>query len=607
MRLRALCSGGAMSPPARWGLVALLGGGLMACTPAPSMFPRADSSAPDAAMMDASSVPADAGPGRSPAEVVAGCRALELCDLECDRTRYAWANQPECVDDALCQRSVEAAYTACYDDCVVLHGSGAVEAAYTDYRGCLERFRLGRGRRDRARVDWTFQVADRLCFHGNCAEIITACHGPPEGPVASVCGPATAEQELDCAGVMGCVDGCPQCCAAQCPGGAFPPALGCRARCERACTLACEAGARDDDIRRHYRQVASCWAAHQTHCGRVIEACAAGGLPPAEGPECGDQLFEDPEGACDRYLEWVLGCFRDGEFCGVSDEGIISALDIHVRSNCRSDLAQRCTVCSFESCDDAADLVFGIDVYDPGGAPELALDCLPSSRLCRQLLPVSHGDFARTCLPCRADADCADSPTPRCDDGRCRICSTVECLANSQVCHSERGCVPCDQNAPCPGAGECVEGRCIQCDPVGQRGCRTPDRALCGETGVCEPCQADAHCRGFRNRGSPYCVDGVCQDCQPGTREGCGADPGAPVCRVGADGPECTPCERDDECGAACDEGECVACQAADDCVDPLRPVCSLESRTCRPCARDAECREAEGGALRVCLGGRCM
>ena len=552
-----------------------------ACTADPSVYPRAEAPNPDPVEEDASAPPADAAPPLSPGQVVPPCRNLELCDAECEYIRRGWTVEV-CGEADACVRAADVAYAACYGTCVDLYGAGGqVEAAYLDYRACLVTYALGREHSlghaiGLGHVDATYyQAVDLVCLHDDCGPAIAACRGDIIAP----------DGDLDCAGISACVEACPDDCEARCPGagaawrplpapdagaaqpdGVFPLVLGCRAACERRCTHACEARARDPMDLRAYWSMWSCLANYRTqHCDPFVARCANGGASGDEGVSC-DNLDADPAGACGQAIDWMTTCFDDPAFCGAADPARLAELMEGVTTGCQATLAERCDICRLESCDQAVDYVFGVDVYSAsdvmGGLLRgTSVACRPGSRLCREVLPANHAQYDRLCAQCATDDDCAGSPHPRCEDGLCKACTRADCLAQGHACHRTRGCVACDEANVCGGDALCVEARCVACDHARRFGCSSPEAARCDPDGACVPCVANDDCRGFP--AAPYCADGACRAQE---------------------------CESTAECG------------------DPLRPVCDADASACRPCAAHAECPagEADNAGPR-CLGGCCV
>lgn len=208
-------------------------------------------------------------------------------------------------------------------------------------------------------------------------------------------------------------------------------------------------------------------------------------------------------------------------------------------------------------------------------------------------------------------------------------------------CDKEQPLPSCSEETPCD-VGECVEGYCQMCNPMGHAGCGA-EEAVCQDKGsdgnalyVCEMCDNDAECAANANAEvGDYCVEGRCVDCRPaGELTGqAGCDAGAPRClpegvcgpcdevtqdgcegdKPVCDGGRCFECkpETEDEpqmgCGGAtpiCDEaGRCVSC-------DPLTqagcggatPVCDPANQICRACVLGEQCVDGL-----QCLGGQCV
>ncbi len=545
-----------------WWVSILLSLGLSGCVPNPSAHPRAELPAPPSDA-DAAIVEGDGGSGTPAAEVIPACRALELCDVECENTRRAWEIQA-CAGDTTCEQAAAAAYDACYAGCVDLHDpEGDVEAVYGRYRTCLVDYTFGRKHsvnhlRDFQHDAGYFELTDLVCLHENCPEMIAACRGPVPSPGG----------DLGCSEVHDCMRGCKTECIAEHPGSGYawipapgaevgnltaavdPQIVGRRAGCERACTHACEARARNPQALHNAWAIWGCRANYRTNECDAFERRCADDAPLGDRPPCGDTLQTDPEGTCDAWTQWVRSCFEADAFCGAGEGARLDEVIGLARANCLNNLAERCGGCQLDGCYAALEFLVGVGTYNRNDAPipfspAESLGCRPDSAACNQVNPNSPLRPA-LCAPCTDDGDCGGD-RPHCVVDHCQACTLDSCRNDGLACDPVDGCLPCQANAEC-GDWLCVEGRCQNCTT---EGCRERG-LLCDPALGCVGCDGDDECDGF------ICTDGVCKECSLERDVRC-TRPEASRCGPGG---ECGPCVQDGDCLSAgsnqCLDGACA-------------------------------------------------
>jgi len=545
-----------------WWFPALLCLVFAGCIPNPSPHPRADPP-PSPMPTDAATGGVDAGPTTPASEVVPACRALELCDVECENTRRAWEIQA-CIGDATCERAAAAAYDACYAGCVSLHDPrGDVEAVYRRYHTCLVDYTFGRKHsvnhlREFQHDAGYFELTDLVCLHDNCPEAVAACRGPILAPGG----------DFGCREVHDCMLGCKVECIDEHPGSGDawvpspegsvgdltaavdPQIVGRRAGCERACTHACEARARNSRALHNAWAIWGCVASFRTNdCGDFEQRCTDD-TPFGDRPPCGDALQTDAEGTCQGWTQWVRSCFEVGDFCGAPAGARLDEVVGLAGANCRNNLSERCGGCQLDGCYAALEFLAGVGTYNRNDAPvpfspAESLGCRPDSVACNQVNPNSPLRPA-LCAPCAGDADCGGE-RPHCVVDHCQACTLDTCRAEGLACDPADGCIPCRANADC-GAWLCVEGRCQNCTADA---CRA--RGL-----VCDPAVGCVACEGDDECGDFICDDGECRECSFAREIGC-TRPEATLCDE--DG-VCGPCKWDNECVAAgfveCQMGICT-------------------------------------------------
>ncbi len=267
------------------------------------------------------------------------------------------------------------------------------------------------------------------------------------------------------------------------------------------------------------------------------------------------------------------------------------------------------------------------------------------------------------CEECFADLDCQEdgdaSPEPACVDRQCRECKSdddrfcagpsaadgrPECVINdcfecdrrnhdgcaedgdAPFCDVDQNtCRQCRDDAECqsrPGdLNQCVQGRCVVCDPETYEGCPDPESPICDRGSLtCQPCQTTEQCNANNEPDDleTECVEGQCRGCNPDGNQGCGSIGPTPICNP--DTLVCRGCAGDDECpsvapGSAEDadrdgDGPIAPASASPFCVDRQcrecnpdshggcdqegpRPIC--RAGDCRACERDANCLERPG------------
>ena len=258
---------------------------------------------------------------------------------------------------------------------------------------------------------------------------------------------------------------------------------------------------------------------------------------------------------------------------------------------------------------------------DPTAADPAAYLCVEG-----EAAPICDGEVG-DCRGCVDDGECAARPGPLdlCADGVCRICDPTShrgCAPDSDrpICDTfGLACGRCDSDQQCDtiadNGGQCVDGRCIECDsgtatgdgcdPIG------PLPVCDADTATCRECGADDECS--QNPNNPErCVFGTCRGCNPEGDVGCGEQEPAPICDVLTF--ECRECRGDDECERRlgdldrCANGRCSLCNpnTGDGCAESgANPICDADDVACRRCEGDDEC-DARLGRNNQCVDGQC-
>jgi|GEM_PF-3144442 len=280
-----------------------------------------------------------------------------------------------------------------------------------------------------------------------------------------------------------------------------------------------------------------------------------------------------PEGSCNSDTQCPGVCVNGR--CVVCDPGTGRGCDAGAGESCRStgdgqgECVRPCNPQTQEGCT-------GSEVCLPTGAGGVG-ECHAEGR-CLLDNPTSNPGWG-----CVAGYQCQDSmDTPN----GVGICLPVDCNAPDMecppgwTCSATGTCIPdtCNSDTQCPGV--CVNGRCVVCDPLTDRGCDTDNGETCRVTadgqGICalENCDNHNQCPDEWS-----CIGGTC------TPDSCTDDNQCPsgwTCEVGACipgnctdrsqcpngwscvGNVCLPdsCNNDDGCPGSwvCSNGECVVC-----------------------------------------------
>ena len=363
----------------------------------------------------------------------------------------------------------------------------------------------------------------------------------------------------------------------------------------------------------------------------------AGCDPSGQAPIC------DAEGFC-------RSCTQDGDQLNNAGDAECLAASGNALSQCVLGVCESCDPSNHDGCDEGGGAPFCRDgVCD---TCDIDLECIrrPGDRdqcvsgLCKECdgaddegcNPFSQSPICvlDACAACGNDQDCRDNnavPGEVCvrqqaNLGLCRACDPGDnrgCDAGGAdpVCDSEGlACRGCLSNLECQGVdgadgGQCVGGRCRQCNPATHAGCvENAAQPVCSAAFRCVACGNDSECvaqLGDRDE----CVDGRCQLCDSRGGQGNAGcdDPANPVCAANT----CGACQNDGQCRRGgdgpqdlqCFQGLCVECDPSDanaGCeADGFRPICDLGSRTCRGCGDDGECDVDP--TLTQCLLGSCL
>jgi hypothetical protein len=159
-----------------------------------------------------------------------------------------------------------------------------------------------------------------------------------------------------------------------------------------------------------------------------------------------------------------------------------------------------------------------------------------------------------------------------CVDGACVECDPVDgtgCSGDKLACSDEGECVLCNEELPCPGSLLCnVEsGQCTAC--IDHSDCSDPFKPICFQFSEtrreCWDCESDDECADRDPQRGQCMPNGKCAACDYRNDDGCGAD---------------AECVSIDEI----DEYECRGCKNDEDCDDPKTPFCEAETHTCIAC-----------------------
>ncbi len=211
----------------------------------------------------------------------------------------------------------------------------------------------------------------------------------------------------------------------------------------------------------------------------------------------------------------------------------------------------------------------------------------PADEGCQSNADCDDGVFCNGEEVCQPDGTCA-AGTP-CETPTCPDCVCNETLKLCTMIPPCTGDGDCDDGLFCNGPETCVNGGCVDGEPVdcGEDACDE-------EIDACEVCLCvgDADCDdGAMCNGVETCVDCACQ-------------PGEPLCQEGEDCDELTgecsvcACASDEDCndGLVCNgEETCADCL----CVAGESPCIVENPRTGEPCD---SCNEQLGGCLAPCV-----
>lgn len=201
-------------------------------------------------------------------------------------------------------------------------------------------------------------------------------------------------------------------------------------------------------------------------------------------------------------------------------------------------------------------------------------------------------------IPCQNNPDCTYPQMPICDKDK-KIC--IGCTKNAEctdplypIC-LDFNCVGCIVDGGCIFPATCQDNVCVEPECLTNNDCSIWQSC---KNQICDYCSNDADCDLYDDEqcssndvclvNCNSCDDpdncGICED-----NERCVSDAGAQadLCmrRNGA------VCEDDGQCESnMCISGTCAECKDNSQCLDPLLPLCSLNTNQCVQCIGKADC-----------------